>query len=69
MRDERIDVLLRAAERLAETVSFDMNGNLVGGKWMGGHGGLISHETMRAADEVRRAASAFRANDAQERRS
>lgn len=50
MRDERIDVLLRAAER------------------MGGHGGLISHETMRAADEVRRAASAFRANDAQERR-
>ena len=61
MRDGRIDDLLSAAEKLAECVSLDMNGNLVGGKWMGGHGGLISHETMQAADEVRRAVSSIRA--------
>lgn len=54
--------LLKASEKLAESVAFDMNGNLIGGKWMGGHGGLISQETMQAADEVRRVASALRAS-------
>lgn len=53
--------LIDDATALAESVSFDMNGNLVGGKWMGGHGGLISQETMVASDKVRRSASALRA--------
>lgn len=46
-----------AAALLVKSVSFDDNGALIGGKWMGGHGGLISEETRRAADVVRRALS------------
>lgn len=62
---ELIEHMASTAEKLAESVAFDMNGNLVGGKWMGGHGGLISQDTLRASDEVRRAVSSLRA--AQER--
>jgi hypothetical protein len=57
---ELVDRLGNAAEALADSISFDMNGNLIGGKWMGGHGGLISHETIVKADEVRRAIASFR---------
>lgn len=46
-----------AAALLVKSVSFDDNGALIGGKWMGGHGGLISEETRRVADVVRRALS------------
>ncbi|CDX26745.1 hypothetical protein MPL3356_60532 [Mesorhizobium plurifarium] len=46
--------LLTAAEKLANSVSFDMNGEIIGGKLTGGHGGLISNDTLKAADEVRR---------------
>lgn len=46
--------LVTAAAKLADSVSFDMNGAIIGGRWMGGHGGLISNETLKAADDVRR---------------
>jgi len=46
--------LIAAAERLAKSVSFDMNGEMIGARYVGGHGGLISNETLRAADEIRR---------------
>ena len=52
--EARIARLEIVALALAESVSFDMNGNLIGGKWIGGHGGLISHETLLKVDEVRR---------------
>lgn len=39
----------RAAQKLVDAVTFDMHG--VDGR--GGNGGLISNETLRAADELR----------------
>ena len=54
-----MDRLRKAAEALMKSVDFDVNGALIGGKWMGGHGGLVSKETIAAADEVRRALSAL----------
>lgn len=44
----------RLAKELVDAVDFDVNGRLIGGKWMGGHGGLTSNETIAKADEVRR---------------
>ena len=52
--------LALAAEKLANSVSFDMNGDLIGERFVGGHGGLISQATMVAADDVRRSVAAFR---------
>lgn len=46
--------LLAAAEALVDSISFDENGALIGGRWMGGHGGLISQETHIKADALRR---------------
>jgi hypothetical protein len=45
--------LIEAAIALADSVSFDDNGAMTGGKWMGGHGGLLSDDTRKKADEVR----------------
>lgn len=42
-----------AAKELIDSISFDDNGALIGGRWMGGHGGLISDETRRKADALR----------------
>jgi hypothetical protein len=41
--------LERAAQKLIDAVTFDMHG--IDGR--GGNGGLISNETLRAADELR----------------
>lgn len=49
--------LVKVSRELVDSVSFDLNGNLVGGKWMGGHGGLISSETLKACDRLRKANS------------
>lgn len=50
--------LIASTQALVDSVSFDENGSLIGGKWMGGNGGLISPETHARADEVRRALDA-----------
>ena len=52
--------LLDAALELANAVSFDMHGAMMGGKLIGGNGGLISDKTLRAADALRRAIDAER---------
>lgn len=49
-RLRQIEVRARA---LLECVDFDNNGAMVGGQWMGGHGGLHSQETIKAADALR----------------
>lgn len=54
-----VERLKIAAKELVEAINFDDNGALVGGKWMGGNGGLLSRETLRKADEVRRALHAL----------
>jgi hypothetical protein len=48
-----MDDFVRAAKELVESISFDDNGALIGGRWMGGHGGLLSDETRKKADVVR----------------
>ncbi len=47
--------LIKAAQELLDAISFDDNGALIGGKWMGGNGGLLSRETLAKADALRRA--------------
>lgn len=46
---------LKAAKALLDAITFDDCGSLVGGKFVGGNGGLISRETIKQADELRRA--------------
>lgn len=43
-----------AAKNLLDSLSFDDNGAMVGGKWMGGEGGLLSEKTRKLADALRR---------------
>jgi hypothetical protein len=47
--------LIAAAKALVKSIDFDTNGILLPTGWQGGNGGLISQETLKAADEVRRA--------------
>lgn len=42
-------------QALIDAIDFDNNGSMVAGQWVGGHGGLISRETIRAVDRLRRA--------------
>jgi hypothetical protein len=53
--DDKTKRLLDTAKALVDSVSFDENGALIGGKWVGGHGGLLSQETHTKADACRRA--------------
>lgn len=46
------------AKALLEAVDFDQHGRMVAGKYVGGNGGLISRETMEAADALRKALAA-----------
>jgi hypothetical protein len=47
--------ITKAARALLDAITFDDCGALVGGKFVGGNGGLISRETIKRADELRRA--------------
>lgn len=49
------DELAKAAKALLDAITFDDCGAMVGGKFVGGNGGLISRETIRKADDLRRA--------------
>lgn len=57
---QEVKALAHAAKELVDSISFDDNGALIGGKWMGGNGGLLSRETLQKADAVRRALEAIR---------
>jgi hypothetical protein len=52
--------LMAAAEALADSVLFDDVGEMIGGKLVGGNGGLLSRETIAKADAVRRALDVLR---------
>lgn len=54
MTEDPVARLMTAARELVDAVSFDENGALLGGKWMGGNGGLVSRATHEKADAVRR---------------
>lgn len=51
--DEDVKELVAAAKALVDALSFDDNGAMIGGKWMGGNGGLISRETLQRSDALR----------------
>ena len=46
--------LLTAARVLVEAVSFDVNGARVGQVYQGGNGGMVSIDTLKACDALRR---------------
>jgi hypothetical protein len=52
--------LMAAAEALADSVLFDDVGEMIGGKLVGGNGGLLSRDTITKADAVRRALDVLR---------
>jgi hypothetical protein len=56
----RMQTLMQVALELADAVAFDMHGELIGGRLVGGNGGLLSDKTLAKADEVRRAVDAVR---------
>lgn len=45
-----VDPIIEAAKRLIDSVEFDVNGHPI---TKGGHGGLVSKETLQARDELR----------------
>jgi len=42
------------AKALVDAVQRDDTGAMVGGEWRGGNGGLLSRDTLKAADGVRK---------------
>lgn len=50
---EDVEHLVHHARELLERVSFDEHGTMVAGKFVGGNGGLLSRETVIAADALR----------------
>lgn len=45
--------LLRHIEAVIEAVTRDDVGAMVAGRWVGGNGGMLSRETIRAVDALR----------------
>lgn len=52
---QSVERLVNANIALLAALSFDDNGVMLGNKWVGGNGGLISSETITCADALRRA--------------
>ncbi len=46
--------LRKKAKALVDAITNDDVGQLIAGQFMGGHGGLISRETIKAADDLRK---------------
>lgn len=53
MIDAELKPLLAKAKALVDAVSHDDNGSMIAGKWIGGNGGMLSRETIKAADALR----------------
>lgn len=54
-RVDRLEAVADLAAALAASVTFDNSGT----NGQGGHGGLVSRETIRGADDLRRALGAL----------
>ncbi len=46
--------LRKKAKALVDAVTLDDSGMLIGQVWVGGNGGLLSRDTIKAADELRK---------------
>lgn len=49
-----VRIALADAAELLERITFDSDGVMVGMRRQGGNGGIISNDTLRAADKLRR---------------
>lgn len=52
MTDQILDIRKRA-KALVDAVQKDDCGMMIGQEWVGGNGGLLSRETLKAADDLR----------------
>jgi len=57
---DTFQIILTTARELVDAVSFDDCGAIVAGHLVGGHGGLLSRETIGKADALRLALDAHR---------
>ncbi len=48
------DEIIAAARKLIDSITRDESGILVGELWQGGNGGMLSIETLKARDQLRR---------------
>lgn len=51
---DSLEGLLAQSMALLESIQSDDTGTMVAGQWVGGGGGLLSRDTIRAADHLRR---------------
>ncbi len=54
-----VDAFVAAARTLVENVTADGDGGIVGKVFVPGHGGLLSNETIRASDHMRKLILAY----------
>lgn len=61
---EALGNVLACAASLVAAVQFDDSGQLIGTQWVGGGGGLLSRDTLKAADALRNALDRFKGDAA-----
>ena len=49
---DQLAILMADAEAVVEAVTLDDCGKLIGQIWMGGNGGLLSNDTIKAVDKL-----------------
>lgn len=54
-----VDEVIERARDLLARVLFDERGTMIGGKHVGGNGGLLSRETIMAAEQLHRALDTY----------
>lgn len=64
-RTEALELIAKEANALADAVSHDDNGSMIGQQWVGGNGGLLSRDTIVQADRVRLALDAMKQAEAE----
>ena len=60
MREAALARLIVAATEVVNAISFDVNGIALPTGFQGGNGGLVSQDTIRKTDELRRAIAAVK---------
>lgn len=61
---EALGMVLARAASLVAAIQVDDSGQLVDNHWMGGGGGLLSRDTLKAADDLRNALDRFKGDAA-----
>ncbi len=57
---EALRIVATEAKKLVDAVTGDDSGSMVAGQWVGGHGGLLTRETLLQNDRVRLALDALK---------